>query len=513
MRHEVWDRNGQPRRVLHEAPLQENVPIGGVPVGPRGIDWVPVLPHALTWTEALDGGDPNAKVTPRDRVMLLSELDGLPTAWAVTDHRAQGLTFGQDGHLTLLGEVQRETRRQRVFALDLQDPSRPARVLYERSMQDVYGDPGTPVSEMRPDGSVALRQRGGQIFLSGQGASKDGSRPFLDAWDPGSGQKQRLWQCVDGRMETLVGFLDDERILIRSESPTEPPNLYAVALASGAKKQITDFRDPAQEYAAKIRKELIRYTRQDGVALSGTLYLPPEHKDGDRHPVLIWAYPQEFTQASDAGQVRGAPTRYTRFAGISHLWLLLHGYAVLDDAAMPIVGPVRTANDTYVEQLVGNAEAAVKMLLDKGVADPKRIAVAGHSYGAFMTANLLVHTKLFAAGIARSGAYNRTLTPFGFQNEERTYWEAPAVYQAMSPFAHADQLKTPILLIHGEDDDNQGTWPIQSQRLYAAIKGHGGTARLCLLPHEAHGYRARESTLQCLAEMCAWLDRYCKDAK
>jgi dipeptidyl aminopeptidase/acylaminoacyl peptidase len=494
--------------LLHEAGLQENVPIGGVSVGPRNIDWVPVLPHALTWIEALDGGDPNAKVTPRDRVMLLTEIDGLPTAWTVTDHRTQGLSFAQDGHLTLLGEMQRETRRQRVLALDVNDPSRPARVLYERSMQDVYGDPGTPVREVRPDGLVALRQRGAQIFLSGQGASKDGSRPFLDAWDPGSGQKQRLWQCAEGRMEALVGFLDDERILIRSESPTEPPNLYEVALAGGAKKQITNFRDPAQEYAAKIRKELIRYTRQDGVALSGTLYLPPEHKDGDRHPVLIWAYPQEFTQASDAGQVRGAPTRYTRFAGISHLWLLLHGYAVLDDAAMPIVGPVRTANDSYVEQLVGNADAAVKMLLDKGVADPKRIAVAGHSYGAFMTANLLVHTKLFAAGIARSGAYNRTLTPFGFQNEERTYWEAPAVYQAMSPFAHADQLKTPILLIHGEDDDNQGTWPIQSQRLYAAIKGHGGTARLCLLPHEAHGYRARESTLQCLAEMCAWLDRY-----
>jgi dipeptidyl aminopeptidase/acylaminoacyl peptidase len=511
-RTELWDRDGVPMRLLYDAPLEENVPIGGVPVGPRMIRWVPLLPHALVWFEALDGGDPKSTHTPRDRLQLLTDLTANPTTWAAFAHRAQGLSFGAGQQLVLLSEVQRETRRQRVYSLALSELSQGPVMLYERSAQDVYGDPGTPVSEVIANGEKIMRQRGTRLFRAGDGASQDGGRPFLDSWDPGAGIAKRLWQCEVGRYEQFVAFLDEDRILIRSESPSEPSNLYEVFLATGARKAITNFRDPAQDYAGKIAKELLRYTRADGVALSGTLYLPPSHQPGDTHPVLIWAYPQEFTQASDAGQVRSAPTRYTVLAGSSHLWMLLHGYAVLDDAAMPIIGPLHSANDTYVQQLVWNAAAAVQMLCKKGIADPKRIAVAGHSYGAFMTANLLVHSKLFAAGIARSGAYNRTLTPFGFQNEERTFWEAPEVYQAMSPFAHADQIKTPILLIHGEDDDNQGTWPIQSLRFYAAIKGHGGTARLCLLPNEAHGYRGRESTLQCLAEMCAWLDRFVKNA-
>jgi dipeptidyl aminopeptidase/acylaminoacyl peptidase len=508
---EVLGRDGAVVKVVADLPLREDVPIGGVPTGPRGVEWLPTQPHALCWTEALDGGDPKAKADKRDNVLVLTDLTGAPRPWTSVQFRAQGLSFGRDGSLALLHESDRDTRTQRVSRLDAADFGKASVELYSRSAQDVYGDPGATVNELSPTGVATMRQRGALLFRAGQGQSKDGSRPFLDSWDPLAGKKERLWQCAEGRFETFVGFLDDARILIRSESPQEPPQMYEVALATGARRKLTDFRDPAQEFAGRIEKRLLRYQRQDGVALSGTLYLPPGHREGEHHPVLVWAYPQEFTQASDAGQVRSAPTRYTRFAGISHLWLLLAGYAVLDDAAMPIVGPVRTANDTFVAQLQQNADAAVQALLAQNVADPWRIAVGGHSYGAFMTANLLCHTDLFAAGIARSGAYNRTLTPFGFQNEERTYWEAPEIYQAMSPFAHADRIKAPLLLIHGEDDDNQGTWPIQSQRLFAAIKGHGGTARLVLLPHEAHGYRGRETTLQCLAEMVNWLDRYVKN--
>lgn len=507
---EVWSKTGASLLVVAEQPLRDNVPIGGVPTGRRGIGWLPTAPHALTWSEALDGGDPKAKVSPRDAVFVQPEPAAEPVLWFRTEHRFAGLACAEDGRLALMSEFDRSARRQRVWRLDAGDLAAKPILLYERSTQDAYGDPGTPVFDLQPDGRRLLRLDDGCLFRAGDGASKDGSRPFLDRCDVVSGQTQRLWQCAEGRYEVFAGFLDEQRIAIRSESKAEPPNYLQVTLATGARAPLTKFEDPTQQLVAQVQKQLIRYQRADGVALSGTLYLPPGHRPGQKYPTLVWAYPQEFTQASDAGQVRGSPNRWVRLDGTSHLWLLLAGCAVFDDATMPIVGPVRTANDSYVEQLVASAKAAVDELVQRGVTEPGRLAIGGHSYGAFMTANLLCHSDLFATGIARSGAYNRTLTPFGFQNEERTFWEAPEVYLAMSPFAHVQQLNEPILLIHGEDDNNQGTWPLQSQRLFAAIKGHGGTARLVMLPHEAHGYRARESVLHCVAEMVDWMHTWVK---
>jgi dipeptidyl aminopeptidase/acylaminoacyl peptidase len=507
----VLAMDGHQVRELTKSPLRESVPIGGVAEGPRGIDWVPGAGHTLWWTEALDGGDPKVAVEHRDQVFLLAEPAGTPGPWFQTQHRAFGVEFAASG-LALATEFDRRTRRQRVWRYEWKDPARPGVMLYERSTQDAYGDPGMRIRETRVDGVSLLRERGTSLFLTGLGASAAGNRPFVDAWDTASGQKKRIFECAEGRDESFAGFLDAEgaRMLVRSESPTEPPSLVAIDTASGKRTTIVQFSDPAAEFTRGIEKRLLHYEREDGVPMSGTLYLPPGRKPDAKLPVLVWAYPLEYTQASDAGQVRAAPNRYLRLSGASHLFLLLAGYAVFDDASMPIVGPQKTANDTFVLQVQQNARAAVAALVREGMIDEKRIAVAGHSYGAFMTANLLAHTDLFCAGIARSGAYNRTLTPFGFQNEERTFWEAPEVYQAMSPFSHADKINEPLLLIHGADDNNPGTFPIQSQRLFAAIKGHGGTARLCMLPNEAHGYRARENVLQCLAEMCAWLDEHCK---
>ena len=507
---DVWTRAGEFVRNIVEQPLRENVPIGGVETGPRAIAWMPSHPHALRWTVAQDDGDPRKKVAVRDHVYVSREPGTEPLLWFATEHRAMGVSVAQDGRLAMSGEFDRESRRVRMWRVDALDFAQKPVLLFERSMQDQYGDPGTPIDEVMPDGRVAMRQRNGLLFRSGKGASQNGERPFLDSWDPLTGVTARLWQCAEGRYEQFAGYLDDDHILIRSESPQEPPQYVKVTLSNGEKQGFLHWQDPALLVSKRITKELIRYQRKDGVALSATLYLPPDHQPGQKHPTLVWAYPQEFTRADDAGQVRASPTRYTRFAGISHLWLLLAGYAVLDDAAMPIVGPNRGANDTYVQQLTDDAQAAVDLLVSRGIADPAEIAVGGHSYGAFMSANLLCHTDLFATAIARSGAYNRTLTPFGFQNEERTFWEAQQVYMQMSPFAHADKVNEPILLIHGADDDNQGTWPIQSQRFYAAIKGHGGTARLCMLPHEAHGYRGRQSVLHCVWEMVDWLDRHVK---
>jgi dipeptidyl aminopeptidase/acylaminoacyl peptidase len=395
--------------------------------------------------------------------------------------------------------------------IDLADPSQ-RRVVFDLSVNDAYQNPGTFLTQVRPDGQTTLLQDGDLVFLSGQGASESGDRPFLDSMDLQTLKKQRLFHCADGVYERPLGFVGTSRtrILTERESKSEPVNVFVVDLKSGERNKLTDFKDPAPELTG-LSKELIKYRRPDGVPLSGTLYLPPGYKAGTRLPLIVWAYPLEYSDAATAGQVRGSPYTFTRLRGDDPRFFLTQGYAVLMDATMPVVGDPETMNDTYVEQITAAAKAAIDTLDAKGVIDPQRAGVAGHSYGAFMTANLLAHTRLFAAGIARSGAYNRTLTPFGFQSERRSFWEARDLYMKMSPFTYADKIKDPLLIIHGEADNNTGTFPIQSERLFQAIKGSGGTARLVILPHEAHGYRARESVLHVLAEMFEWADKYVKN--
>jgi len=508
---EVLDLEGRSARLVARTPLQETVPIGGVPTGPRGVAWVASLPHTLVWTEALDGGDPKANVPLRDAVWRLDEPAGEPQVWFRTEHRAAGLQFGSDGALALASEFDRRSRRARLWRFDAKLPGQPGVLLLERSTQDAYGDPGSPVVERQADGRALVRMAGDAVFLAGDGASPQGNRPFVDRWDLATGRKERLFHADASRHEQFLGFLDARglRLLVRSESRDLPPALVVVDLVAAKRTILRQFEDPAGEALRGAQKRILTYAREDGVQMSGTLYLPPGHDGHKRLPCLVWAYPVEFTQASDAGQVRSTPNRWLRPAGSSHLALLLAGYAVFDDASMPIVGPQRSANDTFVAQLQQNARAAVEALAKDGAVDTARLAVAGHSYGAFMTANLLAHTDLFRCGIARSGAFNRTLTPFGFQNEDRTYWEAPEIYDTMSPFRHAHRIQEPILFVHGADDDNTGTFPLQSQRMFAAVKGNGGHARLCMLPSESHGYAARENVLHCLAEMCAWLDAHC----
>jgi dipeptidyl aminopeptidase/acylaminoacyl peptidase len=388
------------------------------------------------------------------------------------------------------------------------------RVLFDLSINDAYKDPGVPVTITRPDGTRIILKEGDSIYLTGQGAAPEGSRPFLDRLDLKTGSKARLFHCGERTFERVFGFVGDSRsiTLISHETKTEPANYFTVDLTSQKRTKLTDFRDPAPQLKS-LKKELIKYQRDDGVPLSGTLYLPPVYKEGTRLPLFVWAYPLEYSDPATAGQVRSSPYMFTRFLGASELFFVTQGYAVLDNATMPVVGDPETMNNTYVEQISAAARAAIEVLDKKGIIDPKRVGVGGHSYGAFMTANLLAHTDLFAAGIARSGAYNRSLTPFGFQSERRSYWEAVDLYTRMSPFTYANKINEPILLIHGEADNNSGTFPIQSERLFQAIKGNGGTARLVMLPHESHGYIARESVLHVLAEMFDWADRYVKDRR
>jgi dipeptidyl aminopeptidase/acylaminoacyl peptidase len=511
---DVWDAEGKVVRTLAELPLADRVPIEGVPAGPRGHHWRPTVPATLAWVEALDGGDPRKKAEHRDRVLQLeAPFDREPRELAKTQQRFFGLTWGEKG-VALLADYDRERRRRRTFLLDVDSPGKAPRLVWDRSIQDRYRDPGTPLLRRLRGGRAVLRQSGDDIFLVGPGASPKGSRPFLDRFNLQTLKTTRIFQSAPDCYESAIDLLDDDgtRFLTSHESPTSPPNYRIRTAGKEGFTALTNFSDPAPALR-KITRKLVRYKRADGVPLSFTLYLPPDYKEGTRLPTVIWAYPREFTDPALAGQVTGSTTRYSRLAGSSHLFFLLAGYAVLDGATMPVVGSAEKANDTFVEQIVASAKAAIDKAVEMGVTDRDRVGVGGHSYGAFMTANLLAHSDLFRAGIARSGAYNRTLTPFGFQSERRTLWEAPEVYVRMSPFLHADKIKTPILLIHGEADNNPGTFPLQSERLYQAIRGNGGTIRYVTLPHESHGYAARESVDHTLSEMIAWFDRHVKTPK
>jgi dipeptidyl aminopeptidase/acylaminoacyl peptidase len=506
---EIWSRSGQNVRTVADVPTADTIPMRGVITGPRSYEWHPLEPATLLWVEALDKGDLRNKVPHRDRVVVLkAPFKGDPAEVAKTEYRFGDVRFTDKGTI-LLSEADRASRTTRTWVLNAawSEP----RKLWDRKQQDAYGNPGSPMS--RP-GRRTILQSGDHIYLTGQGATPEGDRPFLDRLDLKTFATERLFRSENTAYETVLALLDDNagRIATRFETRTVP-GIYTVRdLPAGSKKAILELKDPHPQITGAERR-FVTYKRKDGVQLNGDIYLPAGYKPGERLPMLVWAYPREFVDADAASQVTGSPNRFTTVSGASHLLLLTQGYAIFDGPTMPIVGPGETANDTYIGQLVASAAAAVDKAVELEITDRHRIGVGGHSYGAFMTANLLAHSDLFAAGVARSGAYNRTLTPFGFQAETRTFWEIPEIYARMSPFFHAHKINEPILLIHGEADNNSGTFPIQSERLYMALKGHGATVRYVTLPHESHGYAARESVYHAVAETVNWLDQYVKNAK
>jgi dipeptidyl aminopeptidase/acylaminoacyl peptidase len=509
---EVWDRSGKMVHKLASLPLADQVPIEGVPTGPRSYNWRPTEPATLVWVEALDGGDTKKKAAPRDVVkMLKAPFTGPPIELMKTEHRYAGMIWGEKDSMVFIRDFDRNRRWSRTFMLNADNPSLAAKVVWDLSTQDRYNDPGNPVMKRLPNGRSVIHQIGDEIFLSGQGATPKGDRPFLSRFNLKTLKSEQIFRCDDTSYESFVTMLSDDgsRFITSYQTQTTPPNYYIRAAGSENKQALTNFPDPTPQLRG-VKKQLVRYKRKDGVDLSFTLYLPPDYKEGTPLPTLVWAYPIEFSDAGVAGQVSGSTNRFTTFGGMSHLFFTLMGYAVLDDATMPVIGDPETMNNTYVEQIVSSAEAAIDKAVEMGVTDRSRVGVGGHSYGAFMTANLLAHCDLFKAGIARSGAYNRTLTPFGFQSERRPFWEAPEMYFKVSPFMHAHKIKEPILLTHGEVDNNTGTHPMQSDRMYQAIKGNGGNVRYVTLPLESHGYAARESIEHTLWEMITWMDRYVK---
>jgi dipeptidyl aminopeptidase/acylaminoacyl peptidase len=519
---EVWDLIGNVTKKVASIPLQDNLPNGGVPIGVRNISWIPVEAATLVWVEALDGGNPKNKVTPKDKLVKLSApFSAESTEIAKTEQRFAGRQFGEKDGLMFVTEYNRDTDRRKIWKLDYRGNSTP-QMVSDLSINERYNDIGIFVTKRLANGVSVVQQDGNDIFTSGAGASPDGDRPFLRRFSLETMKAtNEIFRSGMDEYRTFAGFADEKGLnyFTRRESKSDPSNLFLnYGCPPNAKcdiaspKEVTKFADPTPQLRG-ITKKLVKYKRADGVDLSFTLYLPPNYQEGARLPTVVWAYPQEFTDASTAGQVSGSTNRFTTIGGMSHLFFLLQGYAILDDTTMPIVGNPETVNETFIKQVVDSAQAAIDKAVEMGVTDRDRVGVGGHSYGAFMTANLLAHSDIFRAGIARSGAYNRTLTPFGFQSERRTFWEAPDMYFKVSPFMYANKINEPILMTHGEADNNQGTFPIQSERLFAAIRGNGGTARLVMLPLESHGYSAKESIGHVLYEMVDWFDKHVKNAK
>ena len=517
---EIWNIQGNKVKTLAQIPLDEVRPTGfdATVTGPRSINWRADKPATLYWVEAQDGGDPKVKMEEREIIYTLdAPFTAQPTKLAGIGYRFGGILWSDD-NFALLNERWFASRQERTTLINPSKPGVKGTVIIERSSDDIYNDPGNPVMTPNAYGRSVILRKGDDVFMTSEGGSPEGSMPYLSAFNVKTKTEKILWRSQAPFYERVTKVLnaDATEFVTVKESTDIQPNYWLVNTKKRmAPLQLTQFAHPYESIKG-INKQLVKYKRKDGLDLSAIVYTPEGYdpaKDG-RLPVLMWAYPREYKSAATASQVRGSKYTFTRLSWGSPIYWVSRGYAIMDQTEMPIVGEGdEEPNDTFVDQLVANAEAAIDYIVDSGIGDRNRIGVGGHSYGAFMTANLLSHSNLFAAGIARSGAYNRTLTPFGFQYEQRTYWETPEVYNTMSPFMNADKVKTPILLIHGEADNNSGTFPIQSERYYNALKGHGATTRLVFLPHESHGYAAKESILHTLWEMDSWLEKYVKNRK
>lgn len=531
---DLWSvDDGKFLRTLCDLPVAEDIPIAfnSVRKGMRSLNWRADKPSTLYWVETQDGGDAKVEVSPRDIVYTQAAEGEEPRIFHKLDLRYGGISWCDDS-LALIYESWYKTRRVRTWLVSPGSSEKsPPRLLFDRSSEDVYSDPGSPMLRRTPDGTYVIAKFKKQerqedatyLLLNGSGATPEGNIPFLDLFDIDTGEKERIWHSDKEKYyESVVALMSDQaagdlnlnelKVLTSKESKTENTQYYIQRWPERKACQITSFPHPYPQLAS-LQKEMVRYERKDGVQLTATLYLPPGYDPSTDGPLpcLVWSYPGEFKNKEAAGQVRGSPNEFAGIGPTSPLLWLARRFAILSGPTIPIIGEGKEeANDRYVEQLVASAEAAVEEVIRRGVAHPDKIAIGGHSYGAFMTANLLAHAPhLFSCGIARSGAYNRTLTPFGFQNEDRTLWEATDTYIKMSPFMSANKIKKPILLIHGEEDNNSGTLTMQSDRFFNALKGHGALSRLVILPFESHGYSSRESIMHVLWETDRWLQKFC----
>jgi dipeptidyl aminopeptidase/acylaminoacyl peptidase len=513
----IYNKDGDKVETVLEVPLIEDLPKGFMAerTGKRDFSWRNDKPATLTYTMALDGGDPENKVAFRDEIFQLeAPFNQEGSSMLKTINRAYDIEWGTND-VAIAHDYWWNTRNTKSYIFNPSDASQKPILLSDRNYQDSYSDPGNFITERNSMGSSVLTIVKDNVFAIGDGYTEEGQFPFVDQLNLKTQKKNRIYQSeYTDKVEDLRNYDPKKNeLLVRIESPKEYPNYYFRNVKNRQLTQITNFENPFKSIQ-NVHKEVINYKRDDGLDLSGTLYLPVgyDKEKKEKMPMILWAYPTEFKDKSSAGQSTQNPNEFTYPYYGSRIYWVTRGYVILDDASFPIVGEGdEEPNDTFREQLVANAKAAINAVDNLGYIDRDRVAVGGHSYGAFMVANLLSHSNLFAAGIARSGAYNRTLTPFGFQSEQRSYWEAPEIYYSMSPFMHAEKMNQPLLLVHGEADNNSGTYPMQSERYFNALKGLGATVRLVILPKESHGYRSKESILHLLWEQDEWLEKHLKE--
>ncbi len=513
----IYDAQGTLINDMLKIPLIEDLPKGfmAVRMGKRNLSWRDDKPATLYWCEALDGGDPAKKVDFRDEVFELNApFNGKATSIVKTIGRFNDIEWGNN-QTAIAHDYWWNTRNTKSYIFNPSNSSVKPLLISDRNYQNRYNDPGNFVTKRNEFGRYTLDLIKDNAYLIGDGYSEKGKFPFVDEFNLKTLKTKRLYQSkLTTKVEGISYALNMKKgeVIVRIESKNEYPNYYIRNIKKSSNLvPLTQFENPFKSIQ-NVHKEVIKYNREDGLELSGTLYLPTNFKKGEKYPMIMWAYPREYKDKSSAGQSTINSNEFTYPWYGSPVYWVTRGYVVLDDASFPIVGEGDVEpNDTFIKQLVSNAKAAIDAVDNLGYIDRKKVAVGGHSYGAFMTANLLAHSNLFAAGIARSGAYNRTLTPFGFQSEERNYWEAPEIYYNMSPFMHADTMKTPLLLIHGQADNNSGTYPLQSERYFNALKGLGAPVRLVMLPKESHGYSAKESVLHMLWEQDQWLEKHVKN--
>ncbi|MEN0003236.1 MAG: prolyl oligopeptidase family serine peptidase [Bacteroidota bacterium] len=510
----VYDANGKKVTVVNEVPLDEVRPKGfmSTRMGKRNMSWRDDEPSTLVWTEALDEGDAAVEAEYRDALYeLQAPFNGTPKLLLKMQQRFGGIEWGND-NTAIAYDYWWNSRNLKTYLFNPSDGT--SKMISDRNYQDRYSDPGNFVNKRNKFGRYTLNMNGDKLYLMGDGYTKEGQFPFIDEYNISTGETKRLYQSeYTDKLESLNYAIDMKKgeILVRIESKKDYPNYYIRNIKKDELTAITDFANPFKSLE-EVDKRVVSYKRDDGLDLEGTLYLPLNYEKGKKYPMILWAYPREYKDKSSASQSTSNPNEFVYPYWGSPIYWVTKGYVVLDDAAFPIVGEGdEEPNDSFRKQLVANGKAAIDAVDELGYIDREKVAVGGHSYGAFMTANLLSHSNLFAAGIARSGAYNRTLTPFGFQSEERSYWEAPEIYYNMSPFMHADKMKTPLLLIHGVADNNSGTYPLQSERYFNALKGLGAPVRLVMLPKESHGYRAKESIMHMLWEQDQWLEKHVKN--
>ena len=515
----VYDATGKEIKVVNEVPLNEVIPKGfsSVRKGKRSMSWRADKPATLSYVVALDEGDQAKKADFRDELFSWNApFSTEPVSLLKTQQRFDSVIWGNET-IAIASDEWYDTRNTKTYLINPSNPNQAPKIISDRNSQDIYSDPGNFETKRNEYNRYVLAIENNNAYLIGDGFTKEGQFPFIDEFNLATQKTKRLYTSTfKDKKEDLLSIEDFKKgdVLVQIQSKNDYPNYYFRNLKSKKITQITNFKNPF-ESIKNVYKEVIKYKRKDGVDLSGTLYLPDGYdrvKKSVKLPLLIWAYPAEYKDKNSAGQNNKNPNEFTFPYYGSFVYWVTKGYAVLDDASFPIIGEGTTEpNDTFMTQLVDDAAAAIDAVDNLGYINKKKVAIGGHSYGAFMTANLLTHCNLFACGIARSGAYNRTLTPFGFQSEQRNYWDIPTIYNEMSPFMNADKMKTPLLLVHGDADNNPGTFTLQSERYFQALKNLGAPVRLVLLPKEAHSYVAKENILHLLWEQDQFLEKYLKN--